>query len=491
MDLVFVVDDDLSVQGLVRRWLESAGYRVACLPDGEACLDLLSSEMPSAVCLDLNMPGMDGMEALQQIKQRSPVLPVLMLTADESVDRVVQAMRLGAYDYLTKPLNQTKLLTTLKNAIAHHELSLRVTHLQREAEGGGYAGVVGESKAMRAIFRQLDRLATSDVTVLIHGESGTGKEVIARAIHESSGRKNGPFVAVNSAAIPESLLESELFGHEKGAFTGAVARRIGRFEEANGGTLFLDEIGELAPPVQAKLLRVLQERRFHRLGSSTVLNSDFRLLSATHRNLSDDVESGRFRQDLFFRIAVFELELPALRDRREDILPLARVFLNQAQGGHPVVTEIDDDAAGALLNYSWPGNVRELQNVIQRSIVLAEGTAVELNHLPERLRSSVSLAMAAPAGGAYHNSVAVYPSPGPLRVPVPVGAPLSAETGRSLEDASKQLLVRALQRSGGNVSAAMRELKVSRTRLYRMLKRYGLEESVESMRRSGRAEQDD
>jgi DNA-binding NtrC family response regulator len=308
--LVFIVDDDPTLRTLVERWLQLAGFESSTFSDGDSCLQALTEELPAVILLDVNMPGMDGMEVLERIRTHNPLVPVIMLTADDAVESVVKAMKMGAWDYLAKPLDRTKLLTTLRNAEERYQLNGRVAQLEREVQGRGYAGIVGTSAPMQHIFRQLDRLSRSDVSVLIHGESGTGKELVARALHTSGTRSKGPFVAVNSAAIPESLMESELFGHEKGSFTGALNRRIGRFEEANNGTIFLDEIGELSPAVQAKLLRVLQERKFQRVGGSALISTDFRLVTATHRNLANDVEAGTFRQDLYFRLAVFDLEIP-------------------------------------------------------------------------------------------------------------------------------------------------------------------------------------
>jgi DNA-binding NtrC family response regulator len=462
-NLVFLVDDDEDMRLIVERWLQREGYEVDSMGGGCECLAALEEEVPEAICLDMNMPGMSGLETLEAIRVHFPALPVVVLTADDSASTAVQAMKLGAHDYLTKPLDPTKLVTTLKNAIAHGRLSMRVSQLEREVEGRGYPGITGSSPAMKAVFRQLDRLVLSDVSVIIHGESGTGKELIARAIHQSGSRQRGPFVAVNSAAIPENLLESELFGHEKGAFTGAVNRRIGRFEEANKGTLFLDEIGELAPAVQAKLLRVLQERCFERIGGSATIRSDFRLITATHRNLGEEVKAGRFREDLFFRLAVFELELPPLRQRKEDIPLLAHTFVRQqreAMGSR--ASGLSAGALNLLLRHDWPGNVRELQNVIQRSLVVANGEEIDAGDLPARLRD------AAPAAGSGGDT------PGGF----------AAEDAGTLEDVSRRLLLSALVKHEGNASAAMRELKIGRTRFYRMLRKFDLENRIEEIRKS-------
>ncbi len=458
--LVFLADDDPAVSALVSRWLELAGYETCVFSSGEACFEALFEDDPAVVLLDVEFPGQSGLEVLDLIRSHHPHLPVIMLTGDEKVETVVRAMRCGAFDYLTKPLDQSRLLTTLHNATEQLRLSTRVAQLEREV-AGGYAGIIGNSAAMKQVFRQIDRLSRSDVTVLVRGESGTGKELIACALHDSGARARGPFVAVNSAAIPEPLLESELFGHERGAFTGAVDRRIGKFEEANRGTIFLDEIGELSPAVQARLLRVLQERTFRRLGGSATLKSDFRLLSATHRNLAKEVEDGRFREDLYFRLAVFDLEIPPLRKRAEDIPAIALHFMRQYAGiSQSSAHGISAAALQMLTSWSWPGNVRELQNVIQRALVVADGTDLQPRDLPEKMRGA--------AGATY--------VPG-------ASEGVGAESG-TLEDASRNLMLRALERYAGNASAVMRELNIGRARFYRMLRKYDLESRIDEFRQA-------
>ena len=457
---IFVVDDDPNQRMILEHWLTREGYEVVLLESGEACLEALSEELPAAICLDLNMPGFGGMNTLEHVHQHNPMLPVIVLTSDDAVDTVVKAMRLGARDYLTKPLDQTKLLTTMANAIEVGRLAMRVSQLEREVEGRGYPGIVGNSAPMKAVFRQLDRLCISDVTVLIHGESGTGKELIARAIHSNGSRARGPFVAVNLAAVPETLMESELFGHEKGAFTGAINRRIGRFEEANKGTLFLDEVGELSQQVQVKLLRVLQERTFQRVGGSAKLSSDFRLVTASHRDLEEEVRQGRFRQDLYFRFAVFELDLPPLRDRRDDIPALARAFVRQMGDGR--VDGVSNAALQIMMGYDWPGNIRELQNMIQRALVVCNGKEILPEDLPERIGATAPAAAVAVA------------------LPEEDSADDAGDT--TLEDYSRRLFIQALTRHEGNASAAMRELNIGRTRFYRMLKKFGLEGKIDELR---------
>jgi two-component system, NtrC family, response regulator AtoC len=455
-NLIYLVDDDQNLRNIVEEWLLTEAYDVSSFADGLGCLSSLAEETPELICLDLNMPGLSGLATLERVHERYPSIPVVVLTADGSAGTAVRAMKLGASDYLTKPLERVRLLNTLKNALALGRLSMRVSQLEREVEGRGYPGIVGSSPAMKKVFRQMDRLTMSDVSVIIHGESGTGKEIVARAMHDLSSRKLSSFVPVNSAAIPESLLESELFGHEKGSFTGAINQRIGRVEEANQGTLFLDEIGELTMTVQAKLLRVLQERNFQRVGGSITITSDFRLITATHRDLAEDVKAGRFREDLFFRLAVFELELPPLRKRMEDIPILAQTFIRQSAGalGNRVVG-ISPAALSVLLRHNWPGNVRELQNVIQRALVMANGDEIQAEDLPDKLRST----------SASNDSE------------------ITEGSADTLEDASRRLLMTAIMKNDGNASAVMRELNVGRTRFYRMLKKFGLENRIQEARR--------
>ncbi|HMX27792.1 MAG TPA: sigma-54 dependent transcriptional regulator, partial [Blastocatellia bacterium] len=382
---VLVVDDDQSFRVLLQRWLANAGYATEAFADGESCLSALDHLLPAAVCLDLNLPGAGGLTVLETLRAHQPLLPVVILTADSAVNSAVAAMQLGAYDYLVKPLDRPKLLTTIKNAVERYQMSLRVTQLEREASEQPFPGLIGNSPVLRDMLRQITRIAASDITVLVYGESGTGKELVAKAIHSFSGRGRDAFVPLNCAAIPEALQESELFGHEKGAFTGAINRRIGKFEQANGGTLFLDEVAELSLSLQAKLLRVLQERSFNRLGSSLEIRSDFRMVAASHKNLAEEVKAGRFREDLFFRLAVFELDVPPLRERGGDITLLAQHFLKEyAAGSDP--KRLSAAAAQTLERYNWPGNVRELQNYMHRASVTASGELVEVNDLPTRVR---------------------------------------------------------------------------------------------------------
>jgi two-component system response regulator HydG len=445
--LVVVVDDDPTQRLVISRLLEREGYRVVAFGDGRAALDGLTQLLPDCLCLDMVMPGLGGLEVLARIRGRNLALPVIVLTADTAIESVVDAMRLGAYDYLAKPIDSTRLATAIRNAVERHGMERRLQRLERVVAGTPIPGIVGASARMRDLFADIDRAASSDITVLVQGESGTGKELVARAIHEGSGRRAGPFQAINCAAVPEQLMESELFGHEAGAFTGAASRRRGVLEHAEGGTLLLDEIGELPLPLQAKLLRALQERRFRRVGGADEVASDFRLLAATNRNLAEEVKAGRFREDLFFRVAVFDIEVPPLRERRDDIPPLARHFAQElaAAAARPPA-ELSPEACDALVRYDWPGNVRELRNTIERALVVCDGPMLRRRDLPPRIQE---------AAGGGGEAVAAPFDPGP---------------SLELAEIERCAIAEALRRTGDNHAAAAKLLGIGRATLYRKLK---------------------
>jgi two-component system response regulator AtoC len=488
--LVVLVDDDRNLCDLVERFLDRAGHEVKVFHDGESFLASLGAMMPDVICLDLSMPGIGGLDTLQVIKERHQNLPVIILTADHTVDSVVTAMQRGAYDYLVKPIDRTKLVTTVGNAVERYQMSMRLRQLEREVGGDGYQNIVGESPAMKELYRQMDRVAASDITILIHGESGTGKELVAQAIYEASGRKSGPFVALNCAAIPETLQESEIFGHEKGAFTGAVARHIGKFEQANGGCLFMDEVAELSLSLQAKLLRAIQEKRFHRVGGSTQVHSDFRLIAATHRNLLEMVNRSLFREDLYFRIAVFELEVPPLREREEDVVLLAERFLDRynartSKGPKaPTRPRLSNDVIHLLKKYPWPGNVRELENIMQRCLLIAKEGLILPEDLPPRLRvrggmeesSTAIVEPVEPAEAARETGGQLPVEPAPRReAPGPPQRSSRLET-LDLEELERRAIQQALEEAGGNLSQVVRLLGIGRTTLYRKLKSHRLRE---------------
>ena len=420
----------------------------------DAALALLAEASPDLILLDLVMPGRSGFDLFAELSQQAAPPPVIVLSGTRTIATAVEAMKLGAADYLTKPFEVDALRIKVRQLLSHRELEREVERLRAQvAAEERLGGLLGRSSAMREVFQTIRRISLSQVTVLIRGESGTGKELVARAIHDLGPRKQGPFVAVNCAGIPDGLIESELFGHERGAFTDAAQRRIGRFEAASGGTLFLDEIGELAAPVQAKLLRALQERRIERLGGTGPIPVDVRVLAATHRDLEQDVEQGRFRADLFYRIHVVPVQLPALRQRREDIPLLAAHFLEQARataGQGP--TRIAPEALAALEHYGWPGNVRELGNAIEHAVALAESDVLGVDDLPNALVRTTRI-------DGLHEAVR------------------SGELGfeQATADFERELLLEALENAGWNQTRAAEHLRMTRRALKLRMDRLGLE----------------
>ncbi len=390
---VLVVDDEPGVRESLRMLLKGE-CEVATAESAEEAARAVASAPPDLILLDLVMPGRSGLDFLAELQERGDAPPVVVLTATRTVATAVEAMKLGAADYVTKPFEIDALRIKVRRLLEQRALEHRVAELSDElAERDRLGDLLGRSPAMRAVFRTIERIAPSDASVLVTGESGTGKELVARALHRLGPRAEGPFVAVNSAAIPASLIESELFGHERGAFTHAVARRVGRFEAAQGGTLFLDEVGELAPDVQAKLLRALQERVIERVGGGQPIRVDVRIVAATHQDLAARVQAGRFRQDLFYRLCVVPVEVPPLRERREDVRLLAEAFLaatREKAGGAAASgpRRIGREAMAALERHRWPGNVRELENAIQRAALLCEGDVIEVGDLPAEVTES-------------------------------------------------------------------------------------------------------
>jgi two-component system response regulator HydG len=383
---VLVVDDEPSLRAGVAAFLASGGYEVDQAADGALALEQIAERPPDVVVTDLDMPNLDGLGLLSALRERDRDLPVLVLTSAVELKSAIAAMRAGASDYLTKPVDFDALLLALQRTLEHRDVRLENENLRRqlrEQHGEGIGGLLGTSHAMQEVYRLAKRVAPSKATVLITGESGTGKGELARAIHMLSPRKSKPWVAVHCAALTETLLESELFGHEKGSFTGADRRRAGRFEQANEGTIFLDEIGEISASTQVKLLTVLQDRRFERVGGNEPVNVDGRIIAATNRDLAADVASGRFREDLFYRLNVIHAEMPPLRVRGGDVLALAQHFLDRvALDNHKSMTGFTDRAKTKLRSHRWPGNVRELENAIERAVVLAEGELIDDDLLP-------------------------------------------------------------------------------------------------------------
>jgi len=386
MRKILIVDDELSVRDSLRMIFKKE-YLVVMAGNAAEASEKIQKEEPDLIFLDIVMPEKDGMEMLKEIRQNQPLTPVVMLTATKTVKTAVEAMKLGAYDYITKPFDVEELRLVAQKALESRDLKIANRRLQEEVEERyRFDNIIGKSKEMREIYSTIRQIAEKNSTVLIHGESGTGKELVARAIHYNSLRKDKPFVAVNCAAIPETLIESELFGHEKGAFTDAQSRRIGHFEMAHQGTLFLDEVSELSLPTQAKILRALQEREFVRVGGTKTISVDVRLVSATNKNLEELMARGNFRSDLYYRINVVPMTIPPLRKRKEDILLLAKHFLDKHAG--PEKKKISPEAMDILVAYDWPGNVRELENIIERIVVLTNVDTIGPHELPPTLKNN-------------------------------------------------------------------------------------------------------
>ncbi|HZR16062.1 MAG TPA: sigma-54 dependent transcriptional regulator [Verrucomicrobiae bacterium] len=433
---ILIVDDDPGQRSLLESFLKGQGFEIVVADSGERALALLRTEPFNLMISDVRMPGLSGLETLRQARQEHAVLPVLLVTAYADIREAVGAMRDGAVNYLPKPIDLDELLAIVRQATGAAGPGIA----QAGAERALPAHVVAQSPLMKAVFQDAALVAPSESRVLITGESGVGKEVLADVLHSWSNRAPGPLVKVNCAAIPETLLESELFGHEKGAFTGAVAQRIGRFEQANGGTIFLDEIADMSPPLQAKLLRVTQDGRFTRVGSNKDLLTNARILAATNRILEDQVKAGLFREDLFYRLNVVELNIPALRERPEDILPLASGFVAHFSQGR---ARFSPGVTSALLRYSWPGNVRELRNAIERAVLLSGGELILPDHLPARVRGS-------PETAALNQTV------DPER----------------LGEIERQAILQALRKHGFNRTETARALGISRRALLYKLQRF-------------------
>ncbi|HEY4233181.1 MAG TPA: sigma-54 dependent transcriptional regulator [Lacipirellulaceae bacterium] len=395
MPKILVIDDDRSVRHVISKAFEDTDVEVAAAATADEAQRLLSETRPDAVLLDILLPGTSGLEVFEQIRKTDAKLPVIFITSLASSDTAIKAMTLGAFDYLLKPLDIARIQDLVRQALEIRRLMNTPVDVpgetspnsngQSKAFGGD--SLVGQSRQMQEVYKAIGRVAPQDVTVLVRGESGTGKELVARAVYQHGPRSKGPFLAVNCAAIPDALLESELFGHEKGSFTGADQRRIGKFEQCSGGTLFLDEIGDMSPLVQSKVLRVLQSQEFERVGSNTTIKTDVRVIAATNRNLEKMVESGDFRSDLYYRLSGFTIHLAPLRERPDDLVPLLDKFLSIFSSDlHKDVQGISPEALDLLMNYSWPGNVREVQNVLKQTLLRSAGPVIIPDFLPEKVR---------------------------------------------------------------------------------------------------------
>ncbi len=447
---ILIVDDEQGVRGALGQLLEYEGYEVKAVSSAAEGLTTYEKWRPQLVFMDVKMAGMDGLEALRRLKQADPNAAVVMISGHATIQTAVEATQLGAYDILEKPLDTDRILVLLRNALQH--LTLQEENAQLRASIASRYEIVGKSFAIRALMDKIEKVGVTPARVLITGENGTGKELVARAIHRLSPRANKPFIEVNCAAIPSELIESELFGHMKGSFTGAVADRAGKFEQADKGTLFLDEIGDMSLAAQAKVLRVLQDGEVTRIGGSKRVQVDVRVLAATNKNLEEEIANGRFREDLYYRLNVVPLHVPPLRERREDIPLLAQhfVIMLTERDGAPVRT-LDQSALEALSNMEWQGNVRELRNTIERVLILSSGPRITSTDISR-------LSGTRPADGS------------------PLGALLDIKTFEAFKDgAERAYLLHKLREFGWNVSETARAVDMPRSNLYKKIERYGLE----------------
>jgi two-component system, NtrC family, response regulator AtoC len=473
---ILIVDDDKLVRWTLTQKCTEFGYFSLEADSGEEALRMLQTEQVDAILLDVHLPDLSGIEVLDKLKGGGETRSVIMMTADPQLDDVKAALRLGAYDFVSKPINFDELSVTLQNALDAGELRTEVESLRGEVRRrAGYHDVIGVSRKITELMKFVNKVAASEATtILVQGESGTGKDLVAKAIHYRSNRAERPFVAINCSAIPETLMEAELFGHEKGAFTDAKAMKKGLFEVADGGTLFLDEIGELSPLLQAKLLRVLEDQVIRRVGGIRDIQVEVRVIAASNRDLEREVREGRFRQDLYYRLAIISIFLPSLRERKEDVLPLVDFFLaHYNKKFRKSIQGISEDTRRLLVNYDWPGNVRELKNALERAMILEEGNLLK----PDDLPFSVASGRSGPV-------LSDKSSPAPLQTPLEPGKrrlpPLSIpEGGTSLEDIEHALVELALQQSHGNQIKAAKLLNISRDALRYKMKKFGLGHSEE------------
>jgi DNA-binding NtrC family response regulator len=450
---ILVAEDDLATREAWRELIENWGFRVEVAPDGKRALELIESFDPHILLLDLRLPEKDGIQVLTELRARGLQLTTVVISGEGEIADAVQTIKLGAYDYLRKPIDPPHLRVLLNNLNTHLAVNEENQRLRRRLARAGELGpIVGQSLAMRRLMTLIEQVAPSSASVIIAGESGTGKELVARTIHDLSPRREGPYVAINCAAMPETLMESELFGHERGAFTGADRRREGCFELANGGTLLLDEIGEMRAELQAKLLRVLEEQKLRRLGGSAEIAVDVRVLAATNRNLEAAIREGRFREDLYYRLNVFSIELSPLCERPDDIPGLVEHFLLELKPPEgKTVRGVDSECLEALKNYRWPGNVRQLRNVLERALIVTQGPHISIADLAPELKR---------AGGT--NTV------------------VEVRLGTSLDEVERELIVRTIEFANGNKSRAAEMLGISLKTLYNRLERYQSKESQES-----------
>ncbi len=445
---ILIVDDEDGMRRLLSRVLTREGYETSAVGSGAEALRLVASERFDLVVTDIKMPEMDGLQLLAELKEYEPSLPIIVITAYGTIENAVQALRSGAYDYIAKPFENDEIKLTVAKAFERERLLAENRYLHAELEGRyDFSGIVGGSLAMQQVYEMASSVAVSNANVLITGESGTGKELLARSIHYSSLRKEKPFVVLNCAAISEGVLESELFGHEKGAFSGALDTRKGRFERADQGTLFIDEVAEMSMAAQVKLLRVIQEHEFERVGGNKTISVDVRIVAATNKKLEEQVKDGNFREDLYYRLNVVNINVPPLRSRREDVEPLSRFFLEKyiSETGKKI-TDLSPRALSCLLAHDWPGNVRELQNAIERAVVLSKGSVLTPRDFPQGMQGDDQICLQIPEKGGSLTDI--------------------------LEDLERQLIIQTLQREDGSQTRAAETLGIKRTTLRYKMEKY-------------------
>ncbi|MEJ5263027.1 MAG: sigma-54 dependent transcriptional regulator [Ignavibacterium sp.] len=452
--LIFIVDDEQAISKLLTYWVRDKWkYNAESFATGEDVLKNLHKR-PDVVLLDIMLPGLDGIETLKRIKAFDENLPVIMLSAQGSIEVAVDSLKFGAYDYFTKPIDQQKLELAIKNAIKSYDLTKEIQNLKENVKQTySFDNIISADGKMQDVFKLVSKVLDNDISVLIYGESGTGKELIARAIHYNGKRKDKPFIAVNCASIPRELLESELFGHERGSFTGAHQRKLGKFEIARGGTIFLDEVGELEMVLQAKLLRVIQQKEFERVGGTEIIKTDVRIISATNKDLKKAVENKEFREDLFYRLNSFPIHIPPLRQRKGDILILAEHFLkkfNEKLGKN--CKGFTRRALKLIYDYSWPGNVREMENTIERCLIISEGDNIDVEDLPPHIRTE--------------DYPANFDFAGPL---------FADDTVIPFEKLKEEAIRHALKVTNGNIVEAAKKLQLGRATIYRLMDKYNIE----------------
>ena len=464
-ELIFIVDQDQTHCDKVILWLQEEGFKTKTITDTELCLNTLDRN-PSAICLDVNIKGtsgLSGLEFLKRLRIANRDIPIMVVTDNKNLNAAVETMKLGAFDYIVKPIDRVLLISNIERAIEMHTIVHKIDRLRGEMQKKhAYKNIVGQSEKIRHVFDQIEEVSEININVFIQGESGTGKELVAKAVHYSSTYKKGPFIAINCGAIPESLQESEFFGHEKGSFTGADHSRIGKLEYANHGTLFLDEVGEMSQNMQVKLLRFLQDKTFERVGGNKKISVDLRIISATNRKLENDIKNGKFREDLYYRLVVYPITIPALREHKEDIPLLVTYFLKKYKKEMPkIITTVSAPAMEALMEYDWQGNIRQLENVIYRAMVTTRTETIEVEDLYMETRK---------------DHIPTLENPSSQEFRPPTSPTIQSQTrSKTIKELEKNALMEALKITEGNIEQAAKRLDISRATIYRKIKKYKIE----------------